>query len=68
VHLIKNSSPQLNPVEHLWKEIREMFFTNLVFADIGVVEEQLFDALVYMNSHPEIVQSFVSFSWIVTIF
>ena len=61
-------SPQLNPVEHLWKEIREKFFANRVFADIGAVEDQLFDALVYMNSHPEIVQSFAGFSWIVTSF
>ena len=58
-------SPQLNPVEHLWKEIREKFFANRVFSSINAVEDQLFDALVYMNSHPDVVQSFAGFSWIV---
>jgi len=59
-------SPQLNPVEHLWKEIREKFFSNRVFADINAVEDQLFNALAYMNQHPEFVQSFAGFSWIIT--
>jgi len=30
-------SPQLNPVEHLWKEIREKFFGNRVFKSIDAV-------------------------------
>ena len=59
-------SLQLNPVEHLWKEIREIFFSNRVFADISAVENQLFEALSYMNQHPELVKSFAGFSWIVT--
>lgn len=59
-------SPQLNPVEHLWKEIREKFFANLVFDSIAAVEDQLFDALSFMNSHKKTVQAFTGFDWIVT--
>ena len=28
--------PQLNPVEHLWEEIREKWFPNLVFGLTGL--------------------------------
>ena len=35
-------------------------------ADISAVENQLFEALSYMNQHPELVKSFAGFSWIVT--
>ena len=59
-------SPQLNPVEHLWKEVRSAFFANRLFDSIRAVEDQLFDALAYMNANPELVQSFAGFSWIVT--
>jgi transposase len=34
-------SPQLNPVEHLWDEIREKWFGNRVFASLSAVDEQL---------------------------
>lgn len=59
-------SPQLNPVEHLWKEIRQNYFANRVFRDINAVEDQLFEALSYMNEHHDYVKSFSAFDWIVT--
>jgi len=57
-------SPRLNPVEHLWKEIREKWFANRVFESIAAVEDQLFDALSFMNSRPGYVKSFAGFHWI----
>ena len=39
---------------------------NRVFCNIDAVEDQLFDALAYMNTHPDVVQSFAGFSWIIT--
>ena len=59
-------SPQLNPVEHLWKEVREKYFSNIVFDNIDSVEDRLMEALIYMNQSPEIVKSFSAFNWIVT--
>ena len=57
-------SPQLNPVEHLWKEIRGKWFANRVFESIAAVENQLFDALSFMNLNPDYVKSFAGFHWI----
>ena len=34
-------SPEVNPVEHLWDELREKYFPNRVFASLDAVEEQL---------------------------
>lgn len=61
-------SPQLNPVEHLWKETRQNYFANCVFRDMNAVEDQLFAALSYMNEHHDYVKSFSAFDWIVTNF
>jgi len=60
-------SPQLNPVEHLWDEIREKFFGNRVFENIDAVENRLMDALISMNKNPECVRSLTGFRWIIDI-
>ena len=39
-------SPQLNPVEHIWDEIRKKWFTNEVFNSLVAVEDRLVEALV----------------------
>jgi len=39
-------SPELNPVEHLWDEIREKRFVNRVFDSMGAVITQALLALV----------------------
>jgi transposase len=59
-------SPQLNPAEHLWKEIREKYFSNVVFETIDAVEDRLLEALIFMNQNPETVKSFSGFDWIIT--
>ena len=39
LHRLPVSSPQLNPQEHLWEELREKEFPNRVFSDMsGVVQ------------------------------
>ena len=59
-------SPELNPTEILWREIREKWFCNKVFANLDAVEDQLMDALVSMNQNPETVKTISSFDWIIT--
>lgn len=39
-------SPELNPVEHIWDEVREKWFPNLVFDSLDVIEDRLVEALV----------------------
>ena len=39
-------SPQCNPVENLWDEIREKWYRNQVFQSLQAVEDTLVEALV----------------------
>jgi transposase len=57
-------SPQLNPVEHLWDEIREKWFSNRVFASLSAVDEQLVTALLALETNPQQVASLTGFPWI----
>jgi transposase len=60
-------SPQLNPVEHLWDEIREKWFTNLVFDSLDAVEDRLVEALATLERNTPHIQSITGFDWIVNI-
>jgi len=60
-------SPQLNPVEHVWDEVREKCFSNRVFASLGAVEEQLVEALLALETDPVRVGSLTGFPWITDI-
>ena len=57
-------SPELNPVEHLWEEIREKWFPNRVFESLDAVESVLVDALHSLEQSPEKVASITGFDWI----
>ena len=57
-------SPQLNPVEHLWDEVREKWFANRVFASMKALEEQLVAALTTWEADPQTVASLTGFDWI----
>ena len=58
-------SPQLNPTENIWDDIREKFFANLVFGSMGAVENKLSEACIHYEDNPETVQSITGFTWIV---
>jgi transposase-like protein len=60
-------SPQLNPVEHVWDEVREKCFSNRVFASLAAVEEQLVEALLALETDPVRVASLTGFPWITDI-
>jgi transposase len=60
-------SPQLNPVEHVWDEVREKWFANRVFDNIHAVEEQLIVALKILEEDATRVASLAGFDWIRTI-
>jgi hypothetical protein len=59
-------SPQCNPVEHLWDEIREKHFCNLVFHSLDAVEASLCTALASLEASPQKVASLTGFEWIVS--
>jgi transposase len=59
-------SPELNPAEHLWEEIREKWFPNLVFKNITTVEDTLMEALAALEHDSERVAGLTGFSWIIS--
>ena len=60
-------SPQCNPVENLWDEIREKWFPNRVFKSMEAVEDTLVEALVTLEGDNERTQSIAGFQWIVSL-
>ncbi|MFO1352145.1 MAG: IS630 family transposase [Gammaproteobacteria bacterium] len=59
-------SPELNPVENLWDELREKTFKNLAFDSLDAVEDTLAQGLRRLEKTPDIVRSITAFPWIVS--
>lgn len=60
-------SPELNPMEHVWEEIREKWFPNLVFNSLEAVEDRLVEAVVHLEGHRKLIASIIGFDWIISI-
>ena len=58
-------APELNPVEHIWDELREKFFHNLAFDSLDALEGQLEAGLLALERDRLRVKSIVSWDWIV---
>lgn len=58
-------SPELNPVEHLWDELREKAFGNVVFDSIESLENHLEVSLLEMEQDRIRVHSIVAWPWII---
>lgn len=58
-------SPNLNPQENNWDDMREKFFRNLVFDSMQAVENQLVVASNYYESNPKIIHSITAWNWII---
>lgn len=63
LHWLPPYSPELNPVEHLWDELREKWFRNKYFASLDAVEDQLAEALKFLIIHPDQVKCMTLFDW-----
>jgi transposase len=64
--LLPPYSPELNPVEHLWDELREKYFHNRFFDSLEAVEEQLEHALRSLEHDAQRARSITAWSWIIT--
>lgn len=60
-------SPQLNPTEHIWDEVREKWFANTVFDALDGVEDRLEESLAYLEQNKSLVASITGFDWIISI-
>jgi hypothetical protein len=59
-------SPNLNPSENNWDDMREKFFHNLVFGSMQAVENRLVSACNFYESNPRIIHSIASWEWIIS--
>ncbi|MBF0152723.1 MAG: transposase [Magnetococcales bacterium] len=58
-------SPELNPMEHIWDELREKWFHNNVFASLDALEQHLESALLTLEDDHARVKSIVAWPWII---
>jgi len=60
-------TPECNPVEHLWEEIREKWFANRLFRALDTMEDTLVTALHALEQETERIASITGFDWIISI-
>ena len=58
-------SPELNPAEYLWDELREKHFHNRAFGSLDALEDHLVDALHGLENNGELVKSICNWDWII---
>jgi len=58
-------SPELNPVEHLWDELREKYFHNRVFPSLEDVEQHLCESLSDFERKTDRIHSICAWPWII---
>ena len=58
-------SPELNPKENLWDEIREKIFKNYALKSMDAVQAKLRQAILYIERNRALVRSITSFPYIV---
>ena len=61
-------SPELNPSENMWGEIREKFFHNFTFDSMESLENCVVKACNYYFENKNIIKSVTNFKWIKKIF
>ena len=54
-------SPELNPVEHIWEELREKYFSNRLFSSLDRLIDVLCQGLAALASDPDRLRSLTSF-------
>ena len=57
-------SPELNPVEHIWEEVREKHFYNKAYHSLDEVENTLCKGLNSLGQNPKKVESMTKFPYL----
>jgi len=58
-------APELNPVEHIWDDLREKHFHNRVFDSLDALEDHLVTALLAYENNARRVASITGWQWII---
>jgi transposase-like protein len=67
LHRLPGYSPELNPQEHVWDELREKEFPNRVFESMKGVVSQLEVGLPRMAENTQALRSLTAWPWIVSL-
>jgi len=67
LHRLPGYSPQLNPQEHVWDELREKEFPNRVFESMAAVVGQLEEGLPRMAANTQGLRSLTAWPWIISL-
>lgn len=59
-------TPELNPIEMIWDEIREKFFKNKLFKTLSAVSDKLCEAINHLIDNKTIVKSITGWHWIIS--
>jgi len=59
-------SPNLNPQEQIWDELREKFFCNRTFASLKAVTDNAVKGLQFLESIPGKIKQLTGWNWILT--
>ena len=65
LHFLPPYSPELNPVEHLWDELREKNFHNRAFETLDALEDALVASLRNLELDRETVRGICRWDWII---
>jgi len=57
-------SPELNPVELIWRELRKCYFNNQLFADLDALEDKLVQSLKDFGKDSDVVKQLTNFKWL----
>lgn len=57
-------SPELNPAEHLWKDVRDMKFRNTIYGSLDGIEDALCDYFDSADRKRNYIKSMTLFEWL----
>ena len=64
LHFLPLHSPELNPQEHIWDELREKYFHNQAFDSMDALVVQLLKGLSRLEKSLQAVKSIAGWGWI----
>ena len=67
LHRLPGDSPELNPQEHVWDELREKEFPNRVFNSMEAVINQLKTGLPRLAADTKALKSLTAWPWIISL-
>ena len=64
IHPIPPYSPELNPQELVWKEMRRKFFANKIFATMSACERRIEEAMEWVRKNVSAMRKLTRWPWI----